>query len=186
MKANAANVAARAAVGADDMLLKWQMMAAQGRQKRQGGDAGDSIIIVFIEPHLSGFSDGSIFYGSRVEIGDVWQSADLFSLFATRSGAAEDGAANRGGGSSAEGVSASHSDKKLENGDSATAGPGNTDADSQGPPSASTTGRPPGKLAALTCRTPEVKDVERIEEVCVSATSAWDQNGWFGVTFLLR
>jgi transcription initiation factor TFIID subunit 4 len=40
VKANAANVAARAAVGADDMLLKWQMMAAQGRQKRQGGDAG--------------------------------------------------------------------------------------------------------------------------------------------------
>ncbi|CAM6094531.1 unnamed protein product [Calypogeia fissa] len=104
LKANAANVAARAAVGADDMLLKWQMMAAQGRQKRQGGDAG----------------------------------------------AAEDGAANKGG-SSAEGVSASHADKKLENGDSATAGPGNAEIDSQGP-SASATGRPPGPGPGVTPR----------------------------------
>ncbi|KAG6548179.1 hypothetical protein Mapa_010230 [Marchantia paleacea] len=42
LKANAANVAARVAVGADDMLLKWQMMAEQGRQKRQGGDIGSA------------------------------------------------------------------------------------------------------------------------------------------------
>lgn len=40
MRAKAANVAARAAVGATDMLSKWQMMAAQGLAKRQGGDTG--------------------------------------------------------------------------------------------------------------------------------------------------
>ncbi|KAJ1385467.1 Transcription initiation factor TFIID component TAF4 [Sesbania bispinosa] len=37
MRANAANVAARAAVGGDDMLSKWQLMAEQARQKREGG-----------------------------------------------------------------------------------------------------------------------------------------------------
>ncbi|XP_058785160.1 uncharacterized protein LOC131660053 [Vicia villosa] len=31
------NVAARAAVGGDDMLSKWQLMAEQARQKREGG-----------------------------------------------------------------------------------------------------------------------------------------------------
>ncbi|KAH9539082.1 hypothetical protein CY35_15G040100 [Sphagnum magellanicum] len=39
MRANAANVAARAAVGADDMLTKWQLLAAEGLAKRQGGGA---------------------------------------------------------------------------------------------------------------------------------------------------
>ncbi|OIW20855.1 hypothetical protein TanjilG_24933 [Lupinus angustifolius] len=37
MRTNAANVAARAAVGGDDMLSKWQLMAEQARQKREGG-----------------------------------------------------------------------------------------------------------------------------------------------------
>ncbi|KAB2044992.1 hypothetical protein ES319_D01G130100v1 [Gossypium barbadense] len=37
MRATAANVAARAAVGGDDMLSKWQLMAEQARQKRDGG-----------------------------------------------------------------------------------------------------------------------------------------------------
>ncbi|KAK8643081.1 hypothetical protein V6N13_012396 [Hibiscus sabdariffa] len=37
MRATAANVAARAAVGGDDMLSKWQLMAEQARQKREGG-----------------------------------------------------------------------------------------------------------------------------------------------------
>ena len=35
MRTNAANVAARAAVGGDDMLSKWQLMAEQARQKRE-------------------------------------------------------------------------------------------------------------------------------------------------------
>eukprot|EP00249_Psilotum_nudum_P017254 c26236_g1_i1 orf=1461-2465(+) len=35
MRAKAANVAARVAAGVDDMLMKWQMMAEQGRQKRE-------------------------------------------------------------------------------------------------------------------------------------------------------
>ncbi|XP_078432259.1 TBP-associated factor 4 isoform X2 [Wolffia australiana] len=40
MRTTAANVAARAAVGGDDMLSKWQLMAEQARQKREGvGDA---------------------------------------------------------------------------------------------------------------------------------------------------
>ncbi|WOL16961.1 transcription initiation factor TFIID subunit 4b-like isoform X2 [Canna indica] len=38
MRTNAANVAARAAVGGDDMLSKWQLMAEQARQKREGFD----------------------------------------------------------------------------------------------------------------------------------------------------
>lgn len=38
MRTTAANVAARAAVGGDDMLSKWQLMAEQARQKRGGGD----------------------------------------------------------------------------------------------------------------------------------------------------
>ncbi|KAI9086900.1 hypothetical protein K1719_031061 [Acacia pycnantha] len=43
MRTNAANVAARAAVGGDDMLSKWQLMAEQARQKREGGaDASSS------------------------------------------------------------------------------------------------------------------------------------------------
>ncbi|RDX62068.1 Transcription initiation factor TFIID subunit 4b, partial [Mucuna pruriens] len=37
MRTNAANVAARAAYGGDDMLSKWQLMAEQARQKREGG-----------------------------------------------------------------------------------------------------------------------------------------------------
>jgi len=37
MRATAANVAARAAVGGDDMLSKWQLMAEKARQKREGG-----------------------------------------------------------------------------------------------------------------------------------------------------
>ncbi|KAL8170978.1 hypothetical protein V2J09_022782 [Rumex salicifolius] len=43
MRTTAANVAARAAVGGDDMLSKWQLMAEQARQKREGGsDAGSN------------------------------------------------------------------------------------------------------------------------------------------------
>lgn len=43
MRTTAANVAARAAVGGDDMLSKWQLMAEQARQKREGGvDASGS------------------------------------------------------------------------------------------------------------------------------------------------
>ncbi|KAD3641266.1 hypothetical protein R6Q59_003878 [Mikania micrantha] len=43
MRTTAANVAARAAVGGDDMLSKWQLMAEQARQKREGGpDAGSA------------------------------------------------------------------------------------------------------------------------------------------------
>ncbi|KAE8690377.1 hypothetical protein F3Y22_tig00110895pilonHSYRG00192 [Hibiscus syriacus] len=37
MRATAANVAARAAVGGDDMLSKWQLMAEQAGQKCEGG-----------------------------------------------------------------------------------------------------------------------------------------------------
>ncbi|XP_030466584.1 transcription initiation factor TFIID subunit 4b-like [Syzygium oleosum] len=37
MRTTAANVAARAAVGGDDMLSKWQLMAEQARKKREGG-----------------------------------------------------------------------------------------------------------------------------------------------------
>ncbi|XP_020276937.1 transcription initiation factor TFIID subunit 4b-like isoform X1 [Asparagus officinalis] len=39
MRTTAANVAARAAVGGDDVLSKWQLMAEQARQKREGLDA---------------------------------------------------------------------------------------------------------------------------------------------------
>lgn len=42
MRTTAANVAARAAVGGDDMLSKWQMMAEQAKQKREGGVEGSS------------------------------------------------------------------------------------------------------------------------------------------------
>lgn len=42
MRTTAANVAARAAVGGDDMLSKWQLMAEQARQKREGGMDGAS------------------------------------------------------------------------------------------------------------------------------------------------
>ncbi|GKD61417.1 hypothetical protein Tco_1298926, partial [Tanacetum coccineum] len=37
MQITAANVAARATVGGDDMLSKWQVMAEQERQKHEGG-----------------------------------------------------------------------------------------------------------------------------------------------------
>lgn len=40
MRANAANVAARAAVGGDDMLSKWKLMAEKARQKREGATDG--------------------------------------------------------------------------------------------------------------------------------------------------
>ncbi|KAK3029803.1 hypothetical protein RJ639_038245 [Escallonia herrerae] len=42
MRTTAANVAARAAVGGDDMLSKWQLMAEQARQKREGGTDASS------------------------------------------------------------------------------------------------------------------------------------------------
>ncbi|XP_058113026.1 transcription initiation factor TFIID subunit 4b-like isoform X4 [Magnolia sinica] len=42
MRTTAANVAARAAVGGDDMLSKWQLMAEQARKKREGGQDGAS------------------------------------------------------------------------------------------------------------------------------------------------
>ena len=42
MRTTAANVAARAAVGGDDMLSKWQLMAEQARQKHEGGMEGAS------------------------------------------------------------------------------------------------------------------------------------------------
>ncbi|XP_068636536.1 transcription initiation factor TFIID subunit 4b isoform X2 [Aristolochia californica] len=42
MRTTAANVAARAAVGGDDMFQKWQLMAEQARQKREGGLDGSS------------------------------------------------------------------------------------------------------------------------------------------------
>lgn len=42
MRATAANVAARAAVGGDDMLSKWQLMAEQARHKREGKLEGTS------------------------------------------------------------------------------------------------------------------------------------------------
>ena len=42
MRTTAANVAARAAVGGDDMLSKWQLMAEQARQKREGLDGPSS------------------------------------------------------------------------------------------------------------------------------------------------
>jgi transcription initiation factor TFIID subunit 4 len=38
MRATAANVATRQAVGGSDMLSKWQLMAEQARQKREGLD----------------------------------------------------------------------------------------------------------------------------------------------------
>ncbi|GJZ65857.1 transcription initiation factor TFIID subunit 4b [Tanacetum coccineum] len=37
MRITAANVAVRAAIGGDDMLSKWQVMAEQARQKHEGG-----------------------------------------------------------------------------------------------------------------------------------------------------
>ncbi|KAK8691958.1 hypothetical protein V6N13_075446 [Hibiscus sabdariffa] len=43
MRTTAANVAARAAVGGDDMLSKWQLMAEQARQKREGGTDSASV-----------------------------------------------------------------------------------------------------------------------------------------------
>lgn len=42
MRTTAANVAARAAVGGDDMLSKWQLMVEQARQKRDGFDGASA------------------------------------------------------------------------------------------------------------------------------------------------
>jgi transcription initiation factor TFIID subunit 4 len=42
MRTTAANVAARQAVGGSDMLSKWQLMAEQARQKREGLDLAAS------------------------------------------------------------------------------------------------------------------------------------------------
>eukprot|EP00252_Welwitschia_mirabilis_P005197 TRINITY_DN1568_c0_g2_i1.p1 TRINITY_DN1568_c0_g2~~TRINITY_DN1568_c0_g2_i1.p1 ORF type:complete len:1092 (-),score=296.70 TRINITY_DN1568_c0_g2_i1:621-3896(-) len=42
MRTNAANVAARAAIGGDDMLSKWQLLAEQARQRREGAGDGAS------------------------------------------------------------------------------------------------------------------------------------------------
>lgn len=42
LRTTAANVAARAAVGGDDMLSKWQLMAEQARQKREGFDGASA------------------------------------------------------------------------------------------------------------------------------------------------
>lgn len=42
MRTTAANVAARQAVGGSDMLSKWQLMAEQARQKREGLDVGSA------------------------------------------------------------------------------------------------------------------------------------------------
>lgn len=50
MRTTAANVAARAAVGGDDMLSKWQLMAEQARQKREGGQDGTSSAIPAKDP----------------------------------------------------------------------------------------------------------------------------------------
>ncbi|XP_043721577.1 transcription initiation factor TFIID subunit 4b-like isoform X2 [Telopea speciosissima] len=44
MRTTAANVAARAAVGGDDMLSKWQLMVEQARQKREGGGDGSNSV----------------------------------------------------------------------------------------------------------------------------------------------
>ncbi|XVF22490.1 hypothetical protein REPUB_Repub12eG0177100 [Reevesia pubescens] len=44
MRATAANVTARAAVGGDDIMLKWQLMAEQARQKRKRG-IEDSVLL---------------------------------------------------------------------------------------------------------------------------------------------
>ncbi|XP_042375520.1 transcription initiation factor TFIID subunit 4b-like isoform X3 [Zingiber officinale] len=42
LRTTAANVAARAAVGGDDMLSKWQLMAERARQKREGFDGASA------------------------------------------------------------------------------------------------------------------------------------------------
>ncbi|KAG9143669.1 hypothetical protein Leryth_017157 [Lithospermum erythrorhizon] len=42
MRTTAANVAARAAVGGDDMFSKWKLMAEQAKQKQEGGTDGAS------------------------------------------------------------------------------------------------------------------------------------------------
>ncbi|XP_042375507.1 transcription initiation factor TFIID subunit 4b-like [Zingiber officinale] len=42
LRITAANVAARAAVGGDDMLSKWQLMAERSRQKREGFDGASA------------------------------------------------------------------------------------------------------------------------------------------------
>nr|POE50888.1 atp-dependent zinc metalloprotease ftsh 8, mitochondrial [Quercus suber] len=54
MRTTAANVAARATVGGDDMLSKWQLMAEQARQKRERGvDTSGSQPILEREPQMS-------------------------------------------------------------------------------------------------------------------------------------
>ncbi|KAL9229261.1 hypothetical protein vseg_004747 [Gypsophila vaccaria] len=60
MRTTAANVAARAAVGGDDMLSKWQLMA-QARQKRDGGPetASSSQVGRDVNPKLTATSTGN-------------------------------------------------------------------------------------------------------------------------------
>lgn len=58
-KANAANMAARAAAGVNDMLLKWQMMAEQGRQKREGESGTSSANDTSVVANIGSTSSGS-------------------------------------------------------------------------------------------------------------------------------
>lgn len=71
MRTTAANVAARAAVGGDDMLSKWQLMAEQARQKRDGGpDASSSSTSqpsINVEPKPVSTSDKSSKENSDIE-----------------------------------------------------------------------------------------------------------------------
>ena len=53
MRTTAANVAARAAVGGDDMLSKWQLMAEQARQKREGISSAAMTVTATPKPSLS-------------------------------------------------------------------------------------------------------------------------------------
>lgn len=46
MWATAANVAARAAVGGDDMLSQWQLMAEQARQKHERGGIDVAFLVL--------------------------------------------------------------------------------------------------------------------------------------------
>ncbi|KAK9705117.1 hypothetical protein RND81_07G034600 [Saponaria officinalis] len=61
MRTTAANVAARAAVGGDDMLSKWQLMA-QARQKRDGGSesATSSQVGRDVNPKIIATSTGNV------------------------------------------------------------------------------------------------------------------------------
>ncbi|KAG9448832.1 hypothetical protein H6P81_008797 [Aristolochia fimbriata] len=60
MRTTAANVAARAAVGGDDMFQKWQLMAEQARQKREGGHDGSSTSQSGKEPNSRSTSGRSL------------------------------------------------------------------------------------------------------------------------------